>query len=165
MNLVLIGFMGSGKTTIGKALAKRKGLNFIDTDIVIENQNNSKIEDIFQNFGETYFRQLEKQAIDQLLSLDDCVIAVGGGAVMHHDNFDTLKRVGITIFLDAPFQKILINIKGKFRPLVGNTIDENKLCELLETRYSTYKKADIIINTEDLSILQTVDEIVTRLGS
>lgn len=164
MNIVLIGFMGSGKTTIGKALAKRNGLKFIDTDKVIENQHNISIKDIFSNFGEDHFRQLEKQSIDQLKNINDCVIAVGGGAVMYHNNFDTLKGIGMTVLLDAPMKKIITNLKGDFRPLVGNTIDENKLCELLETRYSTYKKADVIINTESLNIEQTVDEIIKRLG-
>ncbi|HUV85009.1 MAG TPA: shikimate kinase [Methanosarcinales archaeon] len=164
MNIVLIGFMGSGKTTIGKALARRKGLKFTDTDTVIEKQLNISIKDIFSCFGEAHFRRLEKQSIDQLMNIKDCVIAVGGGAVMFQNNLDTLKGIGITVFLDAPIQKIFDNLKGKFRPLVGNTIDENKLCELLETRYSTYKKAQVIINTEGLSIEQTVDEIVKRLG-
>lgn len=164
MNIVLIGFMGSGKTTIGKALAKKKGLAFIDTDTVIENQHNISINDIFSNFGEAHFRELEKQLIGQLINIKDCVIAVGGGAVMFHDNLDTLKDVGITVFLDAPVQKIFDNLKGKFRPLVGNTIDEKKLFELLETRYSTYKKAQVIINTEGLNIEQTVDEIIKRIG-
>jgi shikimate kinase len=163
MNIILIGFMGSGKTTIGEALAKRQGLKFIDTDKVIEDLNNTTIKDIFSNFGEAHFRELEQQTIDDLKNTNDCVIAVGGGAVMHHNNFDTLKKVGTTVFLDAPIQKIISNIKGKFRPLVGNTIDENKLCELLDSRYTTYKKADMIIKTESLSIEETVDEIVKSL--
>ena len=94
------------------------------------------------------------------MNVNDCVIAVGGGAVMYHNNLDTLKRIGITVLLDAPIQKILINLKGEFRPLVGNIIDEDKLSELLDYRYSTYKIADVIINTEGLNIEQTVDEIV-----
>jgi shikimate kinase len=163
MNVVLIGFMGSGKTTIGNALATRKGLKFIDTDRVIETQNNMSIKDIFDNFGETHFRQLEKQSIDQLMNINDCVISVGGGAVMYHNNLDTLKRIGTTVFLDAPMQKLLTNLKAEFRPLVGNTIEENKLSELLNSRYSTYEKADIIINTESLNIEQTIDEVVKRL--
>lgn len=164
MNIILIGFMGSGKTTIGKVLAKKKNLKFIDTDDIIEKQQNLTIKDIFNNFGETYFRQLEKQAIEQLKDCKDCVISVGGGAVMYHNNLDILKNTGITIFLDRPMQKILNNLKGKFRPLVGNTIDEDKLRELLDNRYPTYKKADVILNTERLSIEQAVDEIINRLG-
>jgi shikimate kinase len=163
MNVVLIGFMGSGKTTIGTALATRKGLNFIDTDHVIETQNNTSIKEIFDTFGETHFRQLEKQSIDQLMNINDCVISVGGGAVMYYNNLDTLKRIGTTVFLDAPMKKLLANLKAEFRPLVGNTIDESKLQELLNSRYSTYEKADVIIKTENLNIEQTIDEIIKRL--
>ncbi|MDF2531376.1 MAG: Shikimate kinase [Clostridia bacterium] len=164
MNIVLLGFMGSGKTTIGKAFAQRKNLKFIDTDDVIEKQNNQLIKDIFSSYGEAHFRLLEKQAIDQLVGLDNCVIAIGGGAVMYHDNLDTLKRVGTTVFLDAPLQKIIMNLKGKFRPLVGHTIDEDKMRELLEYRYPTYRKADLIIHTDNLDIQQIVDEIIAKLG-
>jgi shikimate kinase len=163
MNVVLIGFMGSGKTTIGNALAARKGLKFIDTDRMIETQNNISIKEIFENYGEAYFRQLEKQSIDQLMNINDCVIAVGGGAVMYHNNLDTLQRIGTTVFLDAPMKKLLTNLKAEYRPLVGNTVEESKLRELLNSRYSTYEKADIIINTESLDIEQTIDEVIKRL--
>ena len=164
MNIVLIGFMGSGKTTVGKVLAKRQGLKFIDTDKAIENQQNITIKELFSNFGETHFRQMEKQTIDQLSGIKDCVIAVGGGAVMYHNNLDTLKSIGTTVFLDAPMKQILSNLKGKFRPLVGTTIDEDKLSELLNYRYPTYKKADLILNTENLNIEQIVTEIINTLG-
>jgi shikimate kinase len=163
MNVILIGFMGSGKTTIGNALAARKGLKFIDTDRIIETQNNISIKEIFDNYGEAYFRQLEKQSIDQLMSINDCVIAVGGGAVMYHNNLDTLHRIGTTVFLDAPMKKLLTNLRAEYRPLVGNTVEESKLRELLNSRYSTYEKADVIINTESLDIEQTIDEIIKRL--
>jgi shikimate kinase len=163
MNIVLIGFMASGKTTIGQALACQLNLKFIDTDEYIEGQQNMEIKDIFSQFGETHFRLLEKQAIEQLEGFEGYVISVGGGAVMYHNNLDTLKRIGVTVFLDTPLQKILVNLKSKFRPLVGNTIDENKMKELLEYRYPTYKKAEIIINTDMLDAEQTVKEICQRL--
>lgn len=163
MNIILIGFMGSGKTTIGKALAEEKGFKLIDTDEMIEKAQNMPISEIFSKFGEPVFREMEKKAIAQLLGIDNHVISVGGGAVMYFDNLETLKRIGTTIFLDAPLQKILNNLKGKFRPLVGNTIEEDKMKNLLGSRYTTYLKADIIINTKDLDIRQTVDEILKRL--
>lgn len=163
MNIILIGFMGSGKTTVGQALAKQLNFNFIDTDEFIESRKGTLIKDIFSQHGEAHFRQLEKQAIEQLNRVEDCVISVGGGAVMYHNNLDTLKRIGTTIFLDTPLQKILVNLKSKFRPLVGNNIDESKMKELLNYRYPTYKQADIIINTDTFSVAQTVNEICSRL--
>ncbi|MDF2840414.1 MAG: Shikimate kinase [Clostridia bacterium] len=164
MNIVLIGFMGSGKTTIGKELALQKGFKLIDTDEMIEKEQNISIKEIFSSKGEAYFRELEKQAIQKLQALDNHIVSVGGGAVMYHNNLDVLKGIGITVFLDAPIEKILENLKGKFRPLVGDTIEEEKLKELLRSRYSTYKKADVTIHTANLSIQQTVNEIIKALS-
>jgi shikimate kinase len=164
MNIVLIGFMASGKTTIGKALALKMNMDFVDADELIEKQQNISIEDMFSLYGEAYFREIENRTIKQLLGTDGFIIAVGGGAVMYYDNLDILKKIGVTVFLDAPIQKILMNLSGKFRPLVGNTIDEANIRELLEHRYPTYKRADIVIKTDNLSIQQTVDEIVKELG-
>lgn len=163
MNIILIGFMGSGKTTIGQALAEQKRLQLIDIDQRIEIEQKNSIKEIFSSYGEAHFRELEKQAIEQLQGIDGYVISVGGGAVMYYNNLEVLKNIGTTVFLDAPVQKILNNLKGKFRPLVGDTIDEQKIKELLEFRYATYKKADLTINTENLDIQQTVDAITTEL--
>jgi len=164
MNIVLIGFMGSGKTTIGKALSSQKGFQLIDTDEMIEKEYSMTIKDIFSSYGEARFREMEKRAIEQLQGIDNHVISVGGGAVMFYDNLAALKKVGITVFLDAPLNKIILNLRGKFRPLVGNTIEEDKLQKLLESRYLTYKKADVVINTEALDIQQTVDAVIKQLG-
>lgn len=163
MNIVLIGFMGSGKTTVGKALSRIKGMEFIDTDELIEVKQSMTINEIFERFGELRFREIEKETISSLEGIDGCVISVGGGAVMREENFTTLKHIGTTIFLDAPLYKIISNLKGKFRPLVGNTIDEDKLKKLLDSRYPTYKKADMIINTDKLSVEGTVEEILQNL--
>ncbi|OGO78808.1 MAG: hypothetical protein A2Y23_12455, partial [Clostridiales bacterium GWB2_37_7] len=151
------------KTTIGKALAQQKNLKLIDCDEMIEKEQNITIKEIFSSYGEAAFRELEKQAIESMQGIDGYVISVGGGAVMHYNNLDTLKSIGVTVFLDAPLQKIIKNLAGKFRPLVGNAIDEVKMKELLESRYATYSKADIIIHTDNLDIQQTIDEIVKRL--
>jgi shikimate kinase len=164
MNIILIGFMGSGKTTVGKALAQQKNFKLIDTDEIIEKEQGISIEEIFSSYGENHFRELEKRTIEHIQGIDGHVISVGGGAVMHYNNLNTLKNIGVTVFLDAPLQNILKNLEGKFRPLVGYTIDEEKIKELLNYRYTTYKKADITINTENSNIQQTVDEIVLRLG-
>lgn len=164
MNIILIGFMASGKTTIGKALSTQTGMKLLDTDAIVEEQQGMEIKDIFSLHGEAYFRLKEKEAILCLSKVENCIISVGGGAVMFHDNLQTLKKIGTTVFLDAPLSKILNNLKGKFRPLVGNTIEETKMKELLERRYPTYMKADIVINTEHLDVQQTVDAIVSSIG-
>lgn len=163
MNIILIGFMGSGKTTVGKAIANVKNMSFLDTDELIESRQAMTIKEIFENFGEPKFREIERDTISSLEDIDGHVISVGGGAVMREENFNALKRIGTTVFLDAPLQKIISNLKGKFRPLVGNTIDEDNLRKLLDSRYTTYKKADIIINTDKLDVEQTVEAILESI--
>lgn len=163
MNVILIGFMGSGKTTIGKALSRIKGMELIDTDELIERNQSITIKEIFQRYGEARFREIERDTISSLEGVDGCIISVGGGAVMREENFSTLKRIGTTVFLDAPFDKIIRNLKGKFRPLVGNTIDEDNLRKLLDSRYPTYKKADVVIDTDKLNVEETVEAILRSL--
>lgn len=163
MNIVLIGFMGSGKTTIGKALASILNMKFIDTDELIENQQGITIKDIFADFGELRFRTIETEIIRSLELIDGHIISVGGGAVMKEENFKALRDIGLIIFLDAPIDKIIKNLEGSFRPLVGNTIDRDKMSELLKSRYSTYRKADIIINTDKLNIQETIEAILKSL--
>jgi shikimate kinase len=164
MNLILIGFMGSGKTTIGKALAQRLGLGYLDTDDMIEKQQGMEIKEIFSRYGESYFRRLEQEAVASLPALEGYVVSLGGGTLMGHNNLETVKKAGQTIFLNAPLPKILNNLKGKFRPLVGNAIEEDSLRQLLEKRLPVYHKADIIIDTASLDVEQTIEEILKRIG-
>ncbi len=163
MNIILIGFMGSGKTTVGKALASTINMKFIDTDELIESQQGIAIKDIFTDFGELRFRSIETEIIKSLAQIDGYVISVGGGAVMKEYNFKTLKAIGLIIFLDAPIDKIIKNLEGGFRPLVGNTIDRENMSKLLESRYQTYRKADIIINTDKLDVNETIQSILKSL--
>lgn len=163
MNIILIGFMGSGKTTIGKELAKAKNMKFIDTDDLIESRQGISIKEIFAVHGEPRFREIEAEVLNSLAGIDGHVISVGGGAVMRTGNMSTLKGIGTVVFLDAPLKKIISNLKGNFRPLVGNTIDEDNLRRLLDTRYPTYSQADIIVHTDNLDIKQTVDTVLHSL--
>ncbi|MDF2521197.1 MAG: Shikimate kinase [Clostridia bacterium] len=164
MNIILIGFMGSGKTTIGKELAKAKNMEFIDTDDLIESRQGISIKEIFAVHGEPRFREIEAEVLNSLAGIDGHVISVGGGAVMRTGNMSSLKRIGTVVFLDAPLKKIISNLKGNFRPLVGNTIDEDNLKRLLDTRYPTYSQADIIVHTDNLDIKQTVEAILHSLN-
>ncbi len=164
MNLILIGFMASGKTTIGRALSQRLGMRYLDTDELIEKEQGLAIKDIFSQYGEAYFRQLEKTAVDSLHALDGYVISLGGGTVIYNNNMETVKQAGRTIFLNAPLSKIINNLQGLFRPLVGNTIEEEKLKELLNKRLPIYSQADLIINTDCLNVEQTLEEILNRIN-
>lgn len=137
--IYLTGFMGAGKSSVGKRLAPRLELPFYDLDRVIEAQQQQTINTIFQNHGENYFRDLELQALSEL---DKGVIALGGGAFMQKPVRDLLQTKGIVIFLDWPFEILYRRVRhSKHRPLVG---DQSKLLELYNMRYRLYLKADLV---------------------
>lgn len=150
-NLVLIGMPGSGKTTIGRLLAGRLNFNFIDADEFIEKKQNKKIKELFVN-GESYFREIEKNAIEEISREKRTVISTGGGAVKDVTNINNLKNNGIIIFIDRPTELIIGGIINGDRPLVkaGRDIEI-----LYNERYDLYKKyADIkVINESDIDSL------------
>lgn len=164
MNIVLIGFMGSGKSTAGKALAKEMAMDFVDTDEMIEKRCLLTIPDIFSQFGEAYFRQLEREIIKELDEVQNTVISVGGGAIMLDENYRVLKKIGKTIFLNPSLDKIIMNLNGKFRPLVGHTIQRDRLNMLLMKRMPIYLQADYELNTSELDVDETVKAIIELLS-
>jgi shikimate kinase len=101
LNIILIGFRGTGKTTIGKILAQRLGKEFIDADEYLEQKQGKTIKDIFSEGGETLFREIEVQMIAELCRLDDRIIASGGGVILREENVRRLRENGIIILLDA----------------------------------------------------------------
>lgn len=118
-NIALTGFMGSGKTTIGKELAQLLGMDFIDLDDKIEAEQNMKIKDIFAKHGEAHFRKLESEACKRLANLKNTVISLGGGTVMFNDNDKTVKENAYLIFLNRTFDEIEENLRGSTnRPLL-----------------------------------------------
>ncbi|MFZ5353570.1 MAG: shikimate kinase [Bacillota bacterium] len=163
MNIILIGFMGAGKTSVGKRLAKLLCYDFYDTDVLIEEKAGISIKEMFEQQGETAFRQLENQVIKDLRGIKKAVISVGGGAVMYHNNFELLKAIGITVFLYASIENILRNVKSSYRPLLGAVLDVEKTEKLYNSRLSTYLKADVVIEVKDKDILQLAEEIVQQL--
>lgn len=145
MNIVLIGFMGSGKSSIGRVLAKQKGMYFIDTDSLIESFEGQKIRDIFANHGEGYFRELEKKTFNWLSScVDNAVISTGGGMPTVIDSFSSL---GKTIYLKVGFDTLLDRLKAEEfdkRPLFQDIDFAKKIFDSREPVYM--QKADVIID-------------------
>lgn len=165
-NIVLIGFMGSGKSITGKLLAYRLGYNFIDTDTAIERENNRKIRDIFQNDGEETFRQLETATIEKLAQKSHQVISTGGGVATKEKDMQMLRQNGIIIALTAMPQTIFKRTNNDKRPLLAkkNNADRLKtIIELMAKRAPFYKKADLIIRTDDTTPLQNVELILKYL--
>lgn len=152
-NIVLIGFMGCGKSTIGKELAKKFNLNFIDIDCVIQKEENKSIEEIFNIFGEGYFRNLEKQVCAKVSNMKNCVISTGGGVIKNKENINNLKKNGIIIYLKATPEKIYQNLKyDEKRPLLKNKDKFKTICALLKEREHLYNKyADIVFDVNDSS--------------
>ena len=150
-NIVLIGFMGCGKTTIGKELAKNLSFSFIETDIVIEQEQNKTINQIFSIFGEQYFRELEKQTYLKVSNLRNYIISTGGGVVKYEQNIINLKKNGIIIYLKATPEKIYENLKyDNKRPLLNTKNKYKTISTLLNEREPLYAKySDIIFEVND----------------
>lgn len=160
-NIVLTGFMGTGKTFTGRALAKRLGTKFIDTDTLIEKEAGISISEIFEKFGEPHFRGLEREIVKRVSEEDGAVIAVGGGAIANQDNLADLKKRGIVICLTASPEVILSRIKkNSDRPLLQVEDRIGKIRELLEKRAPYYERADFALDTDGKTPEQVADEIV-----
>ncbi|NQU18177.1 MAG: shikimate kinase [Candidatus Saganbacteria bacterium] len=161
MNIILIGFMGSGKSEIGRRLASRLSMSFLDTDTLIEKTENSKISEIFEKKGEEYFRDLETKVIKTLGDYEKFVFATGGGMILRSENVKMLKELGPLILLWAGPEIIFERLRhSKNRPLIQGE-KENKIRKILEERTPIYNQAaDFKIDTSKLSINQAVEEIV-----
>ena len=161
VNIVLIGLMGAGKTTVGKALAKLlKSYKFVDIDAEIEKKENKKIVDIFKEKSEKYFREIETEVIQEVVQKQNQIISIGGGAFEKKENRKLLMSNGIVFYLRAGVNELYERIKGDtLRPLLDCADPRGRLQFLLNQREKNYKKAHFIINTEN----KTIDKIVTEL--
>ncbi len=160
-NIILIGFMGCGKSTVGYELAKKLKFNFVDADAAIVAKAEKSITKIFSEQGEAGFRQLETDYLSELCkqNITGQILATGGGMVLNKKNREYMKQLGVVIWLDAKFDLIWQRVKSaKHRPLVSNT-EESKfeLSRLYDARSSVYAQAcDFKVEIDKLSI----DEII-----
>ena len=160
-NIVLVGFMGTGKTEVGKILSKKLGYALIDADTEIEKRQNMAITEIFRQQGEPAFRDIEAEVIKQLSGLKKNVISTGGGAVLRQENIDNLRANGVIVCLSATPETILQRTSvNNDRPLLQTENPLQKIKELLEYRRPYYEKADIMIDTENKSPLEVAEEII-----
>lgn len=168
MRIILIGFMGVGKTVVGKSLAKNLNIKFIDMDNEIEKRENKIISDIFKESGEEYFRELENDLLKELLKEDNIIISTGGGIITKQENIDILKQERKVVFLDANVKTIQKNVSKEIdkRPLlkqsenIAETIDN-----LLKKRINKYNDTyNIKIDINDKNINEVVSEILVHIG-
>src|SRR5271169_1629115 len=163
-SVVLVGMMGAGKTSVGKRLAAKLGLPFVDADAEIEAGAQLTISEIFERFGETYFREGERKVIARLLTSGPMVLATGGGAFMNATTRDNIARHGLSIWLKPSFDILLARVRKKSnRPLLKTADPEQTLRRLLEERSPTYALADFIIESVDAVHDSVVDAILRRL--
>ncbi|MBQ9113972.1 MAG: shikimate kinase [Clostridia bacterium] len=164
MNLVLCGMMGSGKTTVGKALAKFLNCAQLDTDDVISSRH-GKITDIFAQCGESYFRALETELARELSTKENLVISTGGGFVLNADNVALLKTNGKIIFLRARLETLESRlIADENRPLLHSSNEplKDKLSRLIQARYPVYEAAsDCIVEVDEKSADEIAKEIMS----
>jgi shikimate kinase len=159
-NIALIGFMAVGKSAVGRKLARRLKRRFVDLDRVIEKCEGLKVREIFDNKGEPYFRQLEKQALAQVLQENGQVIATGGGVVLDEDNLRLLQERSLIVCLMADVNAIVRRAgSGTQRPLLMTTDKSQRINELLKQRKQYYANAHIQVDTSDL----TIDEVVGKI--
>ncbi len=164
-NIVLTGLMGSGKTSVGKILAKRLQYQFIDTDKVIEKKTGMLIKNIFKKLGEPYFRKLEFQVCKKISVYKNYVISTGGGVVLDPRNIMNLRKSGIIVNLRAKPLILWERVKHKKnRPLLDVKDPVNILKRIWIARKPLYDDADIIIKNDKLTLEETVEKIKEKAG-
>ena len=159
-NIVLVGFMGSGKSSTGRRLARKIGYDFIDTDYAIEEVTGLTVEQIFAKHGVKRFRGEEALLVSKLANKEKLVIATGGGLVLNPQNIDMLKANGIFICLQASPETICKRVRNKrTRPLLARGNLREKVMKLLAERQNAYQMADYTVNTDHLDPEAIVDII------
>ncbi|MFH2137969.1 MAG: shikimate kinase [Candidatus Omnitrophota bacterium] len=165
-NIALVGFMGTGKTTIARILAEKLGFECVDIDDLIEFTEGMKIVDIFGQKGEAYFRDVEKEVVRKAAAQAKKVIACGGGVVLNENNIINLKQNGFIVCLSASPEVILERTKNyPHRPLLNVEDKAGKIKEMLEFRQPYYATADYTVNTSDLTKEEVVDRILELVNS
>lgn len=160
--IYLIGFMGCGKSTVGRILASKLGYAFIDTDEVIIEQAGMSINEIFNNFGEPYFRNLEHYVLKELSNAQKTVVSTGGGLPMHHDNMKLIQAQGVSIYLATGIATIIKRLKQDGQRPLLKSHDTESLAMLLKKRKPTYLSADYVVQGHRQPEL-IVQRIVTLL--
>ena len=165
-NIILVGPMGAGKSSVGKRLAKQLNRKFYDCDKVLEDRTGVAISTIFELEGEQGFRQRETKILEELLQLENCVIATGGGAVLRDENLQMINACGITIYLQASVNSQIKRTRhDKKRPLLQTQDRHATLEKLARQRNPMYEQlADITISTDSQSISASIDEITRKIN-
>lgn len=162
-NIVLVGMMGAGKTTLGKVLSKRTGMTHIDLDQLIESMEGVAIKDLFSIKGEAYFRTLETKCLNRLLGKSDLILSTGGGIVLRAENLSLMKAIGKVVFLNASPECLKMRLANEEtqRPVLKN----NSLRALCMVREPLYRGAsDVIVSVDALGVEDIATQILKEVG-
>ena len=163
--IVLVGIMGAGKSTVGKILADRLGMQFIDADQEIEHAAGCTITDFFEKYGEVEFRKGEERVISRILAGEPCVLATGGGAFMSEATRLLIKKIATSVWLRVSFEVLAKRLEKRFdRPLLQTAHPKQTLKALIKNRYPIYNDADFIVDAENDGVDITVSKVVECLG-
>ena len=164
--VVITGFMGTGKSSVGRALAEKLRIPFVDTDDLVEVNEGRVVSQIFADDGEAYFRNLEKRAIGEALAVEGAVVATGGGAVLDAENLRRLKAAAPLVCLAARPEVIEQRTREQAgaRPLLSKAGNRERIETMLLERAEAYSSADIQIDTSDRDVEGLVDEIIELIG-
>ncbi|MCC8088780.1 MAG: shikimate kinase [Rikenellaceae bacterium] len=164
MNIFLVGYMGSGKTTVGKPLAKKLGMEFFDMDNYFVDKHKRTINEVFAVDGEDEFRRMEKDIVQELCSRKGCVVATGGGAPCFFDNMDMMNEAGLTVYLQVSPEGLMQRLRYGLdkRPLLKGKSEEELLefiTEALGKREEFYSKAQLIVGCDGYTDMQIIDRL------
>jgi shikimate kinase len=168
-NIFLIGYMGAGKTSVGKRLAEQTGRPFVDMDVFIENRYHKKVSTLFAERGEAFFRQIESAALQEISAFESTVVATGGGAPCFFDNMDRMNRTGLTVYLRATAATLAqrLHTAKQRRPLVKDKSAaelERFIADHLAQREEWYNRASLIVEAESIrpSAIDTIIDLIIQ---
>ncbi len=165
-SIVLVGLMGCGKSSVGRRLALRLGLPFVDADDEIERAAGKSISEIFEDHGEPYFRDGERRVIARLLGQGPQVLATGGGAFMNKETQAGIRAEGVSVWLKADLQLLMRRVaKRSNRPLLRDPDPEGVMRRLMESRYPVYASADVTVVSREVAHDAMADDIVAALAA
>ena len=163
--VVMVGMMGAGKTAVGRALAQRLGVAFLDSDVEIEVAANRTVPEIFERNGEAFFRGKETQIIERLLIDKRCILSTGGGAFLSEQNRKNISAQGISVWLNADIELLWNRVRSKdTRPLLRTEDPKATLKKLYDQRVPIYSLADLtVVSAPEYSIEDMVDQVIDAL--
>lgn len=164
-NIFLIGFMGTGKSTVARAFARYHGMDIIEMDEMIEERHAMSIADIFKQRGEEFFRQEETGLLREIRDKNNKIVSCGGGVPLREENVEEMKKSGKVVLLTATPQTILERVKdGNNRPLLENNKRLEAIAELLQQRKEAYERAaDIVVSTEKKTVREICQEVMEKI--